>query len=96
MVFAGSLSVCCDPGRGVRRAMRELIGAANDTQIVDTPRAAGGMMPGATAREQMAHYRRAGEQMASAVFCLVPGGDNEVSSRLCGGRHLRHVHSAPF
>ena len=44
--------------------------------------AAGHGFPGSTPAEQKEIYRTAGVQLASSRFCLVPAGDNEVSSRL--------------
>ena len=138
--FMGSLDVCCDPGKSIRKAMRSLsieertetvekgfdaameklmIGAAppppkgylmrraraaaaalsassssasaagatsssNATavQILHCARANGRPLPGRTPEEQLARYKAAGEQMAMSRFCLIPAGDNEVSSRL--------------
>ena len=55
----------------------------NATVRIDhVERAYGRDRPGTTPEEQIGHYRAAGLQMASSRFCLVPAGDNEVSSRL--------------
>ncbi|KAL1529056.1 hypothetical protein AB1Y20_000019 [Prymnesium parvum] len=74
--FHGSLDVCCEPGRTVRRAARALIGAHNDTLVAHVPRKE------YSQAEQEAAYREQAEAMLSSTFCLVPAGDNEVSSRL--------------
>ena len=83
--FTGSLDVCCEPGKSIRRAMRELVGASpNDTSVRHVARglSSSRSMPGSTPAEEKELYRTAGEQLASSRFCLVPAGDNEVSSRL--------------
>jgi len=83
--FTGSLDVCCEPGKSIRRAMRELVGASpNDTSVRHVARglSSSRSMPGSTPAEEKEFYRTAGEQLASSRFCLVPAGDNEVSSRL--------------
>ena len=79
----GSLDVCCDPGRSIRKAMRRLVGAnATDVQVLHIARAEGRALPGKTPEESLERYKQAGEQLAASRFCLVPAGDNEVSSRL--------------
>lgn len=84
LAFMGSLDVCCDPGKSIRRAMRRLLdtGANESVQILHFGRADGRPLPGRTAEERSLRYRAAGEQLATSRFCLVPAGDNEVSSRL--------------
>ncbi len=86
LTFIGSLDVCCQPGKAIRKAMRQLVGAAQDTLIVHKPRHANRtkwpQWPGRTPEEQRNLYRSAGELQATSRFCLVPAGDNEVSSRL--------------
>ena len=82
--FMGSLDVCCEPGLSIRRAMRRFIelGVNESTMVVHVAREAGRPLPGKTPEEQHARYRAAGELMANSRFCLIPAGDNEVSSRL--------------
>ena len=83
LVFTGSLDVCCEPGKSIRHAMRKLVDASpNDTSVRHVGTAAGHGLPGNTPAEQKEIYRTAGVQLASSRFCLVPAGDNEVSSRL--------------
>eukprot|EP00966_Prymnesium_polylepis_P018186 419568-Prymnesium_polylepis.1 len=77
--FYGSLDVCCDPGKGVRQAARKLVGAANDTEVVHVSRPH--VEPHSQA-ELEAMYRTQALTMRQSTFCLVPAGDNEVSSRL--------------
>ena len=63
--------------------MRKLVDASpNDTSVRHVRTAAGHGFPGSTPAEQKEIYRTAGVQLASSRFCLVPAGDNEVSSRL--------------
>lgn len=82
--FMGSLDVCCPPGKEIRRAMHKLVTLPSNesVQVLHFARAAGRPLPGRTPEEQTARYSAAGEQMASSRFCLIPAGDNEVSSRL--------------
>lgn len=81
--FMGSLDVCCEPGKSIRKAMRRLAAvASNETRVLHIARANGLPLPGRTPEEQLARYQQAGELMAESRFCLVPAGDNEVSSRL--------------
>ena len=83
LAFMGTLDVCCEPGRAIRLAVRKLVGyAPNDTQVLHFARAPGRPIAGGSAAAERAHYVAAGEQLAMASFCLVPAGDNEVSSRL--------------
>jgi hypothetical protein len=51
--------------------------------------AAGHGFPGSTPADKKEIYRTAGVQLASSRFCLVPAGDNEVSSRLSSEIVLR-------
>jgi len=83
VAFMGSLDVCCEPGKSIRNAMKRLVGFSNnDTAVLHIGRAGGQPLPGNTPQEKLERYRAAGLQMASSRFCLVPAGDNEVSSRL--------------
>ena len=82
--FMGSLDVCCDPGKSIRHAMHRLVDlpANESVQVMHFARINGRPLPGRTPAEQLERYRAAGEQMATSKFCLIPAGDNEVSSRL--------------
>ena len=82
--FMGSLDVCCEPGKSIRAAMRKLVDLPTNqsTRILHFARAEGRPLPGRTPKEQNERYRAAGELMLDSRFCLVPAGDNEVSSRL--------------
>ena len=82
--FMGSLDVCCPPGKEIRNAMRQLLALPHNesVQVLHFARAAGRPLPGRTPEEQTARYLAAGDQMRSSRFCLIPAGDNEVSSRL--------------
>jgi len=77
--FHGSLNVCCEPGKSVRQAARALVGASNDTLVVHVTRS---HIEARSQEEQQALYRAQARAMRQSRFCLVPAGDNEVSSRL--------------
>ena len=75
--------------------MRKLVDASpNDTSVRHVGTAAGHGFPGSTPAEQKEIYRTAGVQLASSRFCLVPAGDNEVSSRLSPSVHASAHHGA--
>ena len=83
------------PGKSIRHAMRKLVDASpNDTSVRHVGTAAGHGFPGSTPAEQKEIYRTAGVQLASSRFCLVPAGDNEVSSRLSPSVHASAHHGA--
>ena len=93
--FQGSDGACCAPGRWIRKALHKLVGypgvsmrlssrdaskagllaAAGPTHLSGAPEAA----PPTTSTE--AAYQLQGRELAQSVFCLVPAGDYEVSSR---------------
>ena len=91
--FMGSLEVCCEPGRSIRKAMRQLVDhSPNETQVLHIGRAGGRPLAGGSPAEQRERYRASGAQLAASRFCLVPAGDNEVRSREIAcyeGCHLR-------
>ena len=82
--FMGSLDVCCEPGKSIRAAMRPLTELPPDANVsvVHVGRESGKPLPGRTPAEQLERYQTAGELMMHSRFCLIPAGDNEVSSRL--------------
>ena len=70
--FHGSLDVCCEPGKGLRVAARRLVGASNDSLIIDVARVQ------YSQAEMEAAYLTQAQTMRDSVFCLVPAGDNEA------------------
>ena len=64
--------------------MRQFVslGSNESTRVVHVARAEGRPLPGKTPEEQLERYKTAGELMGDSRFCLIPAGDNEVSSRL--------------
>ncbi len=78
--FRGSVAVCCQPGKSIRKAVAELANASslqNRTRLVVVARNSTNL-----ARSEEELYRLQGEEMAASDFCLVVAGDNLISSRL--------------
>lgn len=83
--FRGSERVCCEPGRTIREAVAQLASGArfnrrdarlrNRMRLVIVAR-------NSSAGSAAANYWHQGIEMAESDFCLVPAGDNAVSSRL--------------